>query len=737
MILFEQDWLDYPGAIIHYKTRNRSALDLAAKLRIMGVKNNSFFLALIDVSLENVNPHDPNLTQEQMQRIGIECKVNPWYFFREVARAPAIAGTTPSTITFNRANIALWWSFFNHIYIILIQPRQTGKSFSTDLLMTLLMNFICNNTQINLMTKDDKLRSENVARLKNIYEELPRYLQFKTKADVNNTEELSVKAFGNTYKTHVPQASPKKAYNLGRGLTTPIVHGDETPFQPNIGIAMPAALLAMAAAEEQAKKNDEPYGVIMTTTAGKIDDKDGKYVYGIVQSSASWTERFYDAKDAEELEAIVRANGRGLYRVYAAFSYKQLGKDDAWMRQQLERAGATGDDANRDLFNMWTSGNQYAVLPTNVLETMRRSVTDPLYEQIFSIGGYIVRWYLDESELEYFLSTRKVIVGIDTSDAGGGDDLSCVFVDVETGATIGVATINETNLIKFCMWLVYMITSFENTTYIIERRSSGATIIDYLLLQLPLKGIDPTKRIFNWVVNDHLEYGSRYEEFMQPMSRRSEDTYVRSKKYFGFATSGGGQTSRSELYSTTLFEAAKIAANRMMDRVLVDQISGLVKINGRVDHVDGGHDDVVIGWLLCHWFLTKAKNLSYYGIDPRKILCDRGDHSVEKSVDEKAIDYVQQLVRNRIDELYELMQTEPNEILLERYQNELRSLDKQLILEDGETFSIDAFLEEIREKRSYLFTRQTAFSNTTMNAGYSYDNLVNEYGHLQNTRIIR
>jgi hypothetical protein len=124
---------------------------------------------------------------------------NPWYFYREIAKAPARSGSTPDPVEFNRANIALWWSFYNHATFFLTQPRQTGKSFSTDLLMTHLMGFACLNTQINLLTKDDRLRSENIIRLKDIYEELPKWLQFKDpKTDSNNTEEITINALGNS-----------------------------------------------------------------------------------------------------------------------------------------------------------------------------------------------------------------------------------------------------------------------------------------------------------------------------------------------------------------------------------------------------------------------------------------------------------------------------------------------------------------------------------------------------------
>lgn len=699
MILFKSDWDKYPQAIVHYNTTNRTAVELALKLRMMGVENHLFFLALHDKDLEFVDPFDPNLTIEQMAKIGIECKVNPWYYLREVARAPATTGTNASPIRINRSNIALWWCFFCHIYIILTQPRQTGKSFNTDLLMTLLMNFVCNNTQINLMTKDDKLRGENIKRLKDIYDELPVYLKFKTKEDANNTEEISIKALGNTYKTHVPQASPKRAYNLGRGMTTPIFQIDEAPFQPNIEIAMGSALMAMGAAIDAAKANNEPYGVILTTTAGKMDDKDGAYVYDLVQKSALFTEKFYDCPDQESLEKTVRQHAPGrAFRVYACFSYKQLGKDDAWARDQLERASLSGDDANRDLFNIWTAGSQSSPLPTNVLESMRNSVIDVELDKIYSIGGYMIRWYVTESELEYIIRNRTVVAGMDTSDASGGDDIGLVFTDAESGAVIGAANFNETNLITFSSWLVWLLVNYENVTLIPERRSTGSTIIDYLLLQLPKYGVDPFKRIFNWIINDPYEHKERFAEANLPMNRRSEDIYVRCKKYFGFSTSGTGQTARSELYSSTLQDAARRFCSRVHDRTLVNQITGLIKKNGRVDHAPGSHDDMVISWLLSHWLLTKATNLQFYGINPRNVLKIVTEETVV-SHEQQVEDYTQRIVRDRIDELGELMDGCRDAAMMERYENELRVLDSKLILKEGENFSLDAFLEDIKDRR--------------------------------------
>ena len=66
--------------MIHYNTKNVSFLKVAKILKDKGIKNYAFFLVLYDESLADVDPYDENLTDDQKNRIIIECTKNPWYF---------------------------------------------------------------------------------------------------------------------------------------------------------------------------------------------------------------------------------------------------------------------------------------------------------------------------------------------------------------------------------------------------------------------------------------------------------------------------------------------------------------------------------------------------------------------------------------------------------------------------------------------------------------------------------
>ena len=700
MILFKDDWLKYPTAIVDDKTTNESFLRMASVYRSMGVKNHVFMLALINPELQGVNPFDEeNLSEETKTAILIECKVNPWYFFREIARAPSKTGNAVFVFEANRGNMALYFLFFNHITVFLIQIRQTGKSFSVDTLQAMLMNITCTNTQINLLTKDDGLRNDNIKRIKDIDSEFPSYLRQRGRRDSNNFEGITVNSLGNSLKAHVPQSSPKAALKLGRGLTSPIFVIDESPFQQNIGIAMPAALAAGTAARELARLNGEPYGTILTTTAGKRDDPDGKYIFRLLESSAEWTEDYLDCQNIEELIRIIKKNSRsGEIRVNCTFNHLQLGKTDEWLYRSIaDTMGSDPEAIDRDFFNRWTSGTLSSPLTTETLARISKSAMAPKYTQIFP-NGYVLRWYIEEEEINYRMSQGHYVLGSDTSDGSGGDAISIVIIDTITGETMAAATINEINLISFSQWLCQLFVIFINMTGIIERRSSGVAVIDYLLLMMPALGLDPFKRLFNLAVNDHKEDEMRWREIAPGLGRRPHDSYVVHKKTFGFTTSGSGMASRTELYSTTLQMAAKKAGDSVRDKTTITQILGLITHNGRVDHAPGEHDDMVIAWLLCYWFITKAKNLSYYGIDSKSILSYTEEIAVLTSTERHEMAY-QQNVRLSIEKIYDQMVKERDDNVIKKLEYQLINLNRKLILQDGEHFSIDDMINSLKEKR--------------------------------------
>jgi hypothetical protein len=715
-ILFAEDWNLYPDAVVHYETSNKSFLQIAALYKSMGIKNHAFMLALHNPALRYVNPFDPMLTIEERAMVAAESRQNFWYWIRECARAPAEGSAEDSQVLANRGNIALWWCFFNHIFTFLIQIRQTGKSFSTYSLMAWLLNMGVLGTQINWLTKDDTLRRVGITLLKDIISAMPKYLDMRRRDDANNGEEVTVNELGNHFLTHVPQMSEKRALNQGRGLTSSIMVGDELPFQINCHISLPVALGAMGAAVDKAKENSSPYGIIVPTTAGKKDTPEGKFAFEMLQESAVWDENFLDCQNQIDLERMVRANANGgVYQVNITMNHRQLGKSDAWLKNVLENTKQTGEAADRDYFNRWTSGSLSSPFEIEDMEVMRGSVREAAWTKIHK-QAYITRWYIQKEEALWRLTNRSTVCALDTSDASGGDDISLVWTDIQTGETLCAGSYNETNIIKFCEWLVELIVENPKMTMIIERRSTGAAILDYLMYMLPALGIDPFKRLFNTCVQNAEDDRERYTEISVPLGRRDPDVLVRYKKTFGFATSGSGMASRTELYSTTLQAAIKQVGKRMYDKKLVDQTLSLEIRNGRIDHPKGEHDDMVIGWLLSHWFITKAKNLQFYGIDGTQVYRDIRPE-VTMTPHELYQHQMQQGLREQVKQIVDRLGDENDEMIITKLEAQLRQLSRRVVVEENDTFSVDDLIRKTRETRTRR-RRERSLGTSANNSGY-------------------
>ena len=704
MILFKKDWDAYPEAFPDWNSKNKSFVRLAGLYKSMGIENHAMILALHDKELLHIDPYDENLEEEQIVRVVTECKINPWYFFREIARAPAITGTEATLFRANRGNIALYWLFFNHITTLLIQVRQSGKSFSTDTLMTLLLHIMVSNTSINLLTKDDDLRTKNIQRLKDIADELPFYVRLKKRGDTNNTEKITVNRLKNTYTSSVAQSSPKAALKIGRGSTFAINHIDEIAFIKNIDITLPALLAASGAARDSAKVANEPYGNIFTTTAGYLNSREGKYVYEkVYQKAMVWTEKLFDVQDQTELEEVIRKNTPGKkLMVLLEFNHRQLGYTDEWLRGKIEDAMAEGDSVLADFLNKWVEGSETSPIDKKLLKMLLDSVVNEPYFEL-SRSGYITRWYVSESQIKTSMVQRYMIMSLDTSDAVGRDDIAMTLRDIKTGEVLAAGQYNETNLISFSEWLIDWLEEYPNLTMIIERRSSGVAIIDNLLKILPAKGIDPFKRLFNWIVDEADEYPKRIEEvFHNRLEYRDPSIYVKYRKHFGYATSGSGRASRDALYGNTLLASIKYTGAKTRDKHLVDQIAGLTVRNGRIDHKAGSKDDLVISWALGYWFLTNARHKKYYGINENIVLSVViNNELIENGTKDKLEKQQYQMaLKEQIDILLEKLRKEKNPIKSNMLSNKIKYLYNDIDTKYIQIVNIENLLETIElEKR--------------------------------------
>lgn len=107
-----------------FGTKNESFLLTCKELKELGVKCWYFPLEIKypNLGVQNIDPYDPKITPEDIAKVLVECKANPWYFFRECVHVP-IRGAGETPLYLHRAGCAAIWCFDHSLDFELVQPR--------------------------------------------------------------------------------------------------------------------------------------------------------------------------------------------------------------------------------------------------------------------------------------------------------------------------------------------------------------------------------------------------------------------------------------------------------------------------------------------------------------------------------------------------------------------------------------------------------------------------------------
>lgn len=630
MVLFEKDFQEQ-GAYVDLSCPNDSFLKMALVLNGLGVKNNLFHLSVFDRDLKGVDPH--NLKDDSLelkQRIALECKRNYWFFTARCARITA-AGSGGIPYILNRSNLSQAWCFFNSINSMQVMARQVGKTIGTMNIANHFMYLLAYNCNWGEFCKGNKLQYENVDRLKKLRDALPKWLLHQTQADTNNKEGIFYDALKNGFLTFVAQSDKQAAGDQARGQSFVVEHWDEISYYNNIDLSFDSATAGMDTAGELARKMGIPSAIIMTTTAGDLDDPRGRWCYRTACDALRFTEKLYDLGSREQLMDVLRTNSKNNF-IYIEYSYKQLGKSAEWF-ERVTRNKSPRIIA-KDYLNQWQLGSSSSIFPQDILKKIRDSRRDPV--SVTNYETLIIKWYDDPRYLKENegLRNRPYVIGLDTSDNVGRDFTTMCMLDPYDMHVVATFKCNTTNLAFVARAMMRILMDFPRAIFIPERNKIGVVFIDYIFAEMRRDVFDPLTRIYN-------KYYQEYTRDTDVSSLNYDDGEVR--RNFGFTTTKSS-TSREFLYSTVLMTAMRLVGDRLNDASLVDEICGISMRNGRVDHSEKGHDDLLIAFLLAAYFILFGANHHLYGISPDEFLCQVN----EQTGDNIDADLKQQQSRMRV-----------------------------------------------------------------------------------------
>ena len=658
---------------IHLDTSNKSFLDMHYYLKNKGIQNNDFFLALLDTDLRGVNPRDPNLSMIMKQKILRECMNNYWYYLREVVYIKE-QGSVGDGVRYklDRGNLAMNFLFTLNYNQFVELPRQFGKTTTAVIRYLWVYNFGTTNSEIMFLHKAHEGSKKNLRQLKDIRDNLPPYLRFDSaigvdgkKLKVPNTAQAIQHPFNhNRILTLASARSPESANNIGRGNTMPCQYYDEFAFMPYNKDVYLAATPAFSRASQNAKKNNAPYGILITTTPGDLLTTSGAYAYQLRNDAKPWLENYYDMS-FEELEGL---NNTGKNRFFhVRFTYQQLGAGQDYFMRMVQEMSSEWPAIRREVLLEWAETLSDCPFSTEDLDTIKTHLKQPIRTLLFGqFNQYQLNIY-EDLDLSY-----PPIIGVDVAGATFNDSSAITIIDSHTTrvcATLNSNFIPADDLADVIFNIVY--NYMPNAIINIESNGGFGKAVIQRLCKTTIK------RNLYWEIKDKV-----LEESFD--GYRMQKRQVKAKVY-GLNTTKDVRARLIEL----LMERVKYHKDKFVAPILHHEMSTMVvKANGKVEHSDKNHDDQVFSYLMCLYVWYDGKNLAEnFGIIKNSLRTDSDEELMEPEFGLEHNDKV------KID----LKRLEADDIISERFNEELNNT-LEWVTKDFETYrTYNDLSEQIRQ----------------------------------------
>lgn len=617
--------------LIHKSTTNQSFLDMHYYLKNKGIQNNDFFLALLDSGLAGVDPRDPNLPTHMKARILQECRLNYWYYLREIIRIPVQGGTVGSGARYklHRGNLAMNFLFILNFNMFVEMPRQHGKTIAAVCRYLWIYNFGTSNSEIMFMHKDHSGSKGNLKTLKNIRDALPSYLQMSSNIDINgnklkvpNTVVMIQHPFNNNKINTYPSARTKDAANnLGRGATIPVQYYDEFAFMPWNEEVFMAAVPAFSKASENARQNNAPYGMLITTTPGDLLTNSGIYAYEIRNKATPWKEEYYDMSYQELIGLRDSNNQSNMFLV--SYTYQQLGSGQDYFKRMVVEMQSNWAKIRREVMLEWAETATDCPFAQEDLDIIKLHIKEPIRTIFFGkFRQYQFNIY-EDLDLSY-----PPIIGVDVAGATFNDSSAITVIDSRTTRVCATLNCNFIPADDLAQVIYELVTKYmPNAIINIERNGGFGSAVIQRLVKTSVK-----KNLY-WEIKDRVVEESYNGTRVQKQNRKV--------KVYGLDSTKSVRARLVEI----LMERAMYHKDKFVAPIILEEMRAMqVKKNGKVEHSDRSHDDQVFSYLMALYVWYDGHNLiENFGIRKSTIKTDT-DEDIESVEIEDALE-----AREKID----------------------------------------------------------------------------------------
>lgn len=604
-----------------FKTRNKSFIKLYKLYRRMGIKNNTFHLALYDQDLVGIDPYSSILPLELKMKIFVEIMINPWYYLREICRIPVdgkpIEVGGGSEFLIDRNSAASWYCFINGIDHYDSKPRQRGKTQNAIAEVQYAFNFGTISGTFLFFNKDQSLAKQNLYRLKSQRDMLPQWLQFKYAYDetgridkgTDNITTMKNPITKNTIKVCPKATSKDNAVKLGRGETACLQYYDEFDFTPWNREILDAAAFAYSTASKSAKENNCLYGRILTSTPGYLSTKEGKLADGYISRMMIWKDSFLD----EDIEGLKnRLNTKDFNRfMFIEHSWRELGLTIEWYEEQCKLVDYNEEKIMREILLKRIAGNEFSPFRKEDLLYLTRNVRQP-FESLDYFGNFTyIRVYAKiEKKIPYVLS-------VDPAEGLSNNNSAFTLINPYTRKPIAEFKspyINQRELGRLI--IKFMEDRCPNSMIVIENNRGREVINEIRESRFKHRVWYDADKLNNTLKENLDAYGALKKNSMMNRSLGYNSTGKSKGRLYGIIE----KLVREEkdlLYTDYLVKDIVGIEKGPTGRIILGKVKvvndGMEKSEGDTDELP--HGDNIISYVIGLDVLVQATNLKEFGID--------------------------------------------------------------------------------------------------------------------------
>lgn len=368
------------------------------------------------------------------------------------------------------------------------------------------------------------------------------------------------------------------------------INDDEFAFLKYNDIIFASATPANSQASLEAKANNKPYHIVMSTTPGDLNTPQGKYAKAFFDNAAIFEEKMYDWEQ-DKILMFIKKNSRNNF-VYISFSYKQLGRDEEWFIDQCRSLNMDLFKIKREILLQWNKSSDLSPFSEEQIMLLMENAKDPvatlMINDIFPLKIYNndFNWH------------GNLMIGVDVSGGFSLDSTAVTIWNPSTQEIVATFKNNVIDTVEVSEFLYTLVKKyFINSTLVIERNSYGKTVIDILLRT------DIAKNLYYEIKT------SKAEKKINDVKRQTFE----SKETRSYGVNTDNKT--RPLMIDLLREIVNNEYKKINSRELIDEIAGLERDKtGKIQHGTTTHDDMVFSLLVLRYVWAYGTNLGRFSL---------------------------------------------------------------------------------------------------------------------------